>query len=153
MINIKDIAHDVARDNPDLGDKSALERALASAFGIILERVASGENVHIHKFGSFKTQLFKGRTLNSPLMSGGSVVIKDQFVLRFHQAPVAKRKINELCAAGKAPKKSSRAKPDAESEPAPKAKRKKAKKGAGAAAKPRPVKASKRAKKRTKAAA
>jgi nucleoid DNA-binding protein len=106
MINVKDIAHDVARDTK--GDKSAIEGVLVSAFGVILERVAAGEEVHIHKFGSFKSSLFKGRTLNSPLMTGGKVTFGDQYVLRFHQAPVAKRRINELIAlAGGAPKQAS----------------------------------------------
>lgn len=110
-INVKDIAHDVARDNPTLGDKAALEQAISSAFGVILERVAKGEEVHIHRFGSFKASLFKGRTLNSPLMKDGTVTFADQLVLRFHQAPVAKRRINELASALPAAKQGKSEKP------------------------------------------
>lgn len=94
--NLKDLAHDVSRDT--LVEKDVAERVLARAFGVILERVASGNEVHIHKFGSFKASLFKGRTLRSPLMDGGAVTFGDKYVLRFHQAPAAKREINEKAA-------------------------------------------------------
>lgn len=100
---IKDIAHDVQRDQPHLGSKADVENTLKSAFGVILERVAKGDTVTIRGFGTFHAKVFKGRTLKSPLMEGGSVDFGDSLVLRFRQSLQAKKTINDI--AGEAPAK------------------------------------------------
>jgi len=101
MTSIRDIAHDVQRDDPHFGSKADVENVLKSAFDIILERVAKGDNVTVRGFGTFAAKLFKGRTLSSPLMKGGSIEFGDQLVLRFRQSASAKQRINEIVAKGK----------------------------------------------------
>ncbi len=96
---LRDIAHDVQRDNPHLGSKADVEHMAKAFFDIVLERVAKGAKVSIRGFGAFEAKLFKGRTLSSPLMKGGTIEFKDQLVLRFRQSQSAKVKINEINAA------------------------------------------------------
>lgn len=93
---IRDIAHDVQRDNPHIGSKADVENVLKSAFSVILERVANGDVVIVQGFGTFQAKVHKGRTLNSPLMKGGSIKFGDQLVLRFRQAASAKAVINQI---------------------------------------------------------
>lgn len=96
-LNVDDIAHDVHRDLHHLGlTKGASEEILRGVFAAIKQRVASGEAVNVRGFGVFEAKLFKGRTLNSPLVKGGSIDFGDQLVLRFRQSPAAKREINEI---------------------------------------------------------
>jgi len=95
---IRDIAHDVQRDNPHLGSKSDVEHLIKEVFGVILERCAKGDNVKVRGFGVFAASNFKGRTLRSPLMKGGLIEFADQLVLRFRQSQSAKGKINEIAA-------------------------------------------------------
>lgn len=104
--SLRDIAHDVQRDNPHLGSKTGVEQTLKAAFDVILERVAKGDQVTIRGFGAFHAKMFSGRTLSSPLMKGGSIQFSDQLVLRFRQSQSAKQNINEIAAAQ--PKKTSK---------------------------------------------
>lgn len=96
--NLKDIAHDVQRDNPHLGSRADVEHLLKCSLNIILERVAHGHQVKFRGFGVFEASLFKGRKLTSPLMKdqGGAVEFPDQLVLRFRQSQSAKAVINKL---------------------------------------------------------
>lgn len=95
MATMKDIAHDVQRDNPHLGSKADMENVIKSVFEIILERIANGEKVSIYGFGAFQAKKIAGREVKSPLVKGGSVSFDDQLVLRFRQSQGAKKKINK----------------------------------------------------------
>ncbi len=125
----RDIAHDVQRDNPHLGSKADVEQMAKAFFEIVLERVAKGGKVNIRGFGAFEAKMFKGRTLASPLMKGGTIEFKDQLVLRFRQSQGAKRVINEIAAS--IPKKTKKA-AAADANGAKKTPAKKTKKAAGA---------------------
>jgi nucleoid DNA-binding protein len=107
-LNADDIGHDIHRDLHHLSlTKGACEEIVKGVFAAIKQRVAAGEIVNIRGFGVFQAKVFKGRTLNSPLVEGGSIQFGDQLVLRFRQSPAAKREINEIAAqAGKKAKKS-----------------------------------------------
>lgn len=98
ITNLKEIAHDVQRDNPHLGSRADVEHLLKCALRVIVERVATGHAVKLRQFGVFEASVFKGRTLKSPLMKdrGGSIDFKDQLVLRFRQSQAAKHLINEI---------------------------------------------------------
>ncbi len=98
IVTAKDIAHDLKRDNPHMGNKSDLEHMVKEMFKIILEHAAKGNKVQIRGFGTFSTSIFKGRTLKSPLMKGGVIDFKDQLVLRFRQSQSAKIAANEIAA-------------------------------------------------------
>lgn len=93
--NLKDIAHYVHRGHNEVS-RTKVEEILTDAFQVILEFASMGDKVKISKFGTFKASFFKGRTLMTPLMEGGSIDFKDQLVLRFKQASKAKKIINEL---------------------------------------------------------
>jgi nucleoid DNA-binding protein len=105
--NLKDIAHDVQRDNPHLGSKADVEHLLKCSFAVMLERVAAGGQLKLRGFGVFEAKTFKGRTLKSPLMEdqGGEIEFPDQLVLRFRQSQAAKKLINETAASFKQPSK------------------------------------------------
>ncbi len=121
-LRLKDIAHDVSRDNPGLKvAKETLETLLASAFKVIVERTASGERVHIMNFGSFKTSTYKGRSITSPMLGGQTVEFGDRQVLRFHMAPNAKEMIAKIVGSSEepAPKPKKKAKQESAPEPAP----------------------------------
>jgi len=96
MAALRDIAHDVQKDNPHLGSKTDIEQVLKATFETILRRVSIGEPVGIRGFGTFVAAIFKGRTLQSPLMKGGSVKFEDQLVFRFRQSQSAKNRINDM---------------------------------------------------------
>jgi len=81
-------------------------KALNAFFENILKRCASGEDVHITGFGTFKARIHKGRTLKSPLLEGGEISYDDLLVLRFSASASAKRKLNS----GAKPKKSKKGK-------------------------------------------
>jgi nucleoid DNA-binding protein len=93
--NLKDVAHYVHRDHPTVS-RGVIESILSDAFQVILEFAAIGDQVKISKFGTFKASYFKGRTLVTPLMEGGSIEFKDQLVLRFKQASKAKQIVNTV---------------------------------------------------------
>ncbi len=99
MAGMADIAKEAGLNpvvDPETGRKIHTNEVLDRFFEIILEKVAAGERVHIKGFGSFSMKLYKGRTLNSPLMEGGEVTFNDQQTLRFSQSSLAKAKLNEL---------------------------------------------------------
>lgn len=99
-LNADDIAHDIHRDLHHLSlTKGACEEIVRGVFAAIKQRVASGEAVNIRGFGVFEAKVFAGRTLNSPLVKGGSIDFADQLVLRFRQSQAAKREINEIAGA------------------------------------------------------
>jgi nucleoid DNA-binding protein len=60
---------------------------------LIIEYCAKGYEARITGFGTFKSTVVKGRKLNTPIMSGGSVSYGDTKVLRFHQSPICKEKV------------------------------------------------------------
>ncbi|MGW8177328.1 MAG: HU family DNA-binding protein [bacterium] len=128
--NLKDIAHDVQRDNPHLGSRADVEHLLKCSLNIILERVAHGHQVKFRGFGVFEASLFKGRKLTSPLMKdqGGAVEFPDQLVLRFRQSQSAKAVINKLH--DEMPKKKASKADDGKEGEKPPAKKGAAKKGA-----------------------
>ena len=126
---LRDIAHDVQRDNPTLGSKADVEHLAKEIFSIILERVAKGDKVNVRGFGAFEAKMFKGRTLSSPLMKGGSINFRDQLVLRFRQSQSAKHKINEISDALPKKGKAKAAPADKPANGKPAAKAKTAKKG------------------------
>jgi len=111
---VKDIAHDVQRDNPHLGSKADVEHLIKEVFEVILERTAKGSDVKVRGFGVFTATTFKGRTLKSPLMKGGEINFKDQLVLRFRQSQAAKIKINDIADKFKPTTKKTSAKPPAD---------------------------------------
>jgi len=140
-LNADDIAHDIHRDLYHLSlTKGACEEIVRGVFAAIKGRLAAQEAVNIRGFGVFEAKVFKGRTLNSPLVKGGSIDFADQLVLRFRQSQTAKREINEIAKAAAKGKKAAakgKAKPaEAEAKPAKKASRaaKKAKGGKSAEA-------------------
>ncbi len=155
-LNADDIAHDIHRDLHHLSlTKGACEEIVRGVFAAIKGRLAAQEVVNIRGFGVFEAKVFKGRTLNSPLVKGGSIDFADQLVLRFRQSQAAKREINEIAKAAAKGKKAAnkdkaakgKAKPaEAEAE-ATEAEAKPAKKANGAAKKGAAKAAAKPAKK------
>lgn len=130
---LRDIAHDVQRDNPHLGNKADVEAMARALFEVIVERTAKGGVVAVRGFGTFEAKVFKGRTLNSPLMKGGKVSFPDALVLRFRQSPAAKKMINEIAEnIGKDSKKAKKADAKPADKPAKKTAKKATKKGKAA---------------------
>jgi len=143
--NLKDIAHDVQRDNPHLGSRADVEHLLKCCLNVMLERVAAGGQVKLRGFGVFEAKTFKGRTLKSPLMDDGEIEFPDQLVLRFRQSQAAKSLINETAANLRQPSKSKKA---AAKKAAPKKADKKADKKAAKKAAPKKPAAKKSAAKK-----
>ena len=101
----------------DVSKKSGVNQdMIATVFSAILSLVASGEDVKVQGFGTFKRRLFKGRTLNTPLMSK-PVVYQDSYVFKFHQSNLAKIALNALAKGEEVP-----ARPNGKKGPKPKAK-------------------------------
>lgn len=63
-------------------------------FRRIIDTVRGGDTVTVSGFGNFRARLLKGRTLKSPLLSGGKVKFGDRQVLRFHASATAKKVLN-----------------------------------------------------------
>lgn len=115
MAGLADIAKEAGLNpvvDPNTGKKIWTNEVLERFFELILERVASGERVHIKNFGSFSMKLYRGRTLNSPLMEDGEVTFGDRQTLRFSQSQKAKAKLNELAPPDGKTKKSKKDKKD-----------------------------------------
>lgn len=95
---------------------------VADVFEQILSRIASGEDVRIKGFGTFKRRMYKGRVISTPVVSDGKPVkYSDSYVLKFHQSALAKQRLNVVAAkAGKAKK---AADDEAEEKPAAKPKK------------------------------
>ncbi len=96
MTTLRDIAHDIKRDNPHIGTHVDVEQMVKAVFGLVVEHVAKGHAVKIQGFGTFEAKLFKGRKLVSPLVKGGSLEFDDQLILRFRQSQSAKIRINQM---------------------------------------------------------
>lgn len=71
------------------------QEKIQDVFAEITKLVASGETVKIHGFGTFERKVFKGRTLNTPLLAK-PVTYADSFVLKFHQSALAKQQLNAM---------------------------------------------------------
>lgn len=86
--------------------------AIEKFFALIVQKCLEGETVRIKDFGTFRSTIYKGRTLKSPLLKGGSIAFDDKKVLRFHQSTVAKKVMNgeasEVAPAKKAAKASAK---------------------------------------------
>lgn len=68
---------------------------VAEVFEEILARTKKGEKVRIMGFGTFRSQVYPGRTLTSPTVNDGKPVkFDDSVMLKFRQSQKAKEYLN-----------------------------------------------------------
>lgn len=66
-----------------------------SVFEAIVQLVGNDEVVRITGFGSFQRRLYKGRSIESPIVNDGKPLpFRDAFALRFKQSMTAKHRLN-----------------------------------------------------------
>ena len=83
---------------------------VAEIFEEILARTKKGEHVRIKGFGTFRSQMYPGRTLTSPTVNNGKPVkFDDSMMLKFRQSQIAKQRLNAEAPKAKQPAKASKA--------------------------------------------
>jgi len=94
--NLRDMAAELGLKNlkGTHGGKIDGVKLLEEFFGHILKTVKNGEAVRIKNFGTFSAKVYKGRTINSPVIPEGKREFSDNLVLRFHQSSGAKQRLN-----------------------------------------------------------
>jgi len=67
---------------------------IQKTFEVMLELLTKSTELRVHKFGTFKRKLMKGRTITSPVLEGGSITYGDKWVLNFSAHASAKQWLN-----------------------------------------------------------
>jgi len=98
MAGLKDIVKKIGLSPLKLesGQSVQLMALIEEMFAAIVDECKKKDGaVRIKDFGTFTARINKGRKLKTPLVEGGEVEFGDILLLKFHQSPVSKQRLNK----------------------------------------------------------